>query len=203
MSGAFVTAIENDYYLGANPVTEARPPNKEMRGASTTHAYTLEEVLMMMDATPESARTLLATAAFTALRRGELRGLRWEDYRNGEIHVSRSAWNGHETDPKTEESKNPVPVIPKRATILAKHRKGQGNPISGWIFSNGAGKPADPNNVLQRVILPSLAVCGVCAKLEAEHNAKTDHEYKRNDILPVWRGWHGFRCYESQSARSS
>jgi len=79
---------------------------------------------MMMDAVPEPARTLIAVAAFTALRRGELRGLRWEDYRNGEIHVSRSIWNGHETDPKTEESKNAVPVISKLAAILAERRKG-------------------------------------------------------------------------------
>ena len=76
---------------------------------------------MMMDAVPEPARTLIAVAAFTALRRG---GLRWEDYRDGEIHVSRSIWNGHETDPKTEESKNAVPVISKLAAILAERRKG-------------------------------------------------------------------------------
>ena len=86
-----------------------------------------------------------------------------------------------------------MPVIPKLAAILADHRKGQGNPISGWMFPNGANKAADPNNILQRVILPASAVCGVCAKLESEHDARRDHEYKRNDILPVWRGWHGFR----------
>jgi len=193
MSGAFVMAIENDYYVGANPVTEARLPSKGIRGAADTHAYSLEEVLMMMDATPEPARTLIAVAAFTALRRGELCGLRWEEYRNGEIHVSRSIWYGHETDPKTEESENPVPVISKLAAILADHRKRQGNPISGWIFPNESKNAADPNNMLQRAILPSLAVCGVCAKLKTAHDSKADHEYKRNDILPVWRGWHGFR----------
>src|SRR5215472_4958909 len=192
LAGTFGHAIRNDYYTGGNPVTEAKIPAK-VRGVGETHAYSLEEVFMMMDATPEPARTLIAVAAMTALRRGELRGLRWEDYRNGEIHVSRSIWYGHETDPKTEESKNPVPVIQKLAAILADHRKRQGNPISGWIFPNGARKAVDPNNMLQRVILPSLAVCGVCAKLEAAHDSKSDHEYKRNDILPVWRGWHGFR----------
>src|SRR5215469_9780199 len=47
--------------------------------------------------------------------------------------------------------------------------------------------------MLQRVILPALAVCGVRAKLESEHDDETGHEYKRNDVLRVWRGWHGFR----------
>jgi len=169
LSGAFGLAIRNDYYTGGNPVTEAKIPAK-VRGVGETHAYGLEEVLMMLDVIPEPARTLLAVAAFAALRRGELRGLRWEDYRNAELHVGRSVWNGIATDPKTEESKNAVPVIPKLAAILAAHRERQGNPISGWIFPNGAGNAADPNNVLQRVILPAL---------------------KRNGIL--WHGWHAFR----------
>jgi integrase len=192
LAGAFGLAIRNDYYAGVNPATEAKIPSK-VRGAGETFVYSLEEVLIMMDATPEPARTLIAVAAFTALRRGELRGLRWEDYRNGEIHVSRSIWNGHETDPKTEESKNAVPVISKLAAILAEHRKSQGSPISGWIFPNGEGKPADPNNVLQRGILPALSVCGMCSKVEEEHNATTGHSYERNTVLPQWRGWHAFR----------
>jgi integrase len=192
LSGAFGHAIRNDYYMSGNPVTEAKIPAK-VRGAGLTHAYSLEEVLVMMDATAEPARTMIAIAAFTALRRGELRGLRWEDYRNGEIHVSRSIWNGYETDPKTEESKNAVPVISKLATILAEHRKSQGNPISGWIFPNGMGKAVDPNSVLLRVILPALSVCGACSKTEEEHTSETNHTYERNTVLPGWRGWHGFR----------
>jgi integrase len=109
------------------------------------------------------------------------------------VHVSRSIWNGHETNPKTEESKDAVPVISKLAAILAEHRKGQGNPISGWIFPNGAGKAADPNNVLQRVILPALNVCGVCSKAKDEHTAATDHAYERNTFFHSGVGWHAFR----------
>ena len=109
------------------------------------------------------------------------------------IHVSRSVWNGQQTDPKTQESKNAVPVISKLAAILAEHRKGQGNPISGWIFPNGAGKAPDPNNILQRVTLSALNVCGHCSKPEQEHNTKTGHMYERNTQLPEWRGWHAFR----------
>jgi integrase len=150
-------------------VTEAKIPSK-VRGVGETYAYSLEEILIMKDALPEPAGTLIAVAAFTALRRGELRGLRWEDYRNGEVHVSRSIWNGHNTDPKTQESKNAVPVISKLAAILVEHRQTQGNPISGWIFPNG--NAADPNNILQRVILPALNVCGICSKPEEGHNAE-------------------------------
>jgi integrase len=37
---------------------------------------------------PEPAATIFATAAFTGLRRGEIRGLRWENYCDGEIRVT-------------------------------------------------------------------------------------------------------------------
>jgi hypothetical protein len=82
---------------------------------------------------------------------------------------------------------------------LAAHRKSQGDPTSGPIFPsgarfpNGARKATDPNNVLGRVILPALNVCGVCSKPEGEHNPETKHKYERNKVLPHWHGWHAFR----------
>lgn len=39
--------------------------------------------------------TIFAVAAFAGLRRGEIRGLRWEDYRDGALYVARSVWRGH------------------------------------------------------------------------------------------------------------
>ena len=43
---------------------------------------------------PEPAATAFAVAAFMGLRHGEIQGLLWENYHSGEIHVSRSIWNG-------------------------------------------------------------------------------------------------------------
>jgi len=136
---------------------------------------------------------LIATAAFTGARRGELRGMFWENYRDGELLVARSIWNGITTEPKSRKSKAPIPIIGKLAARLAPHRARQGNPIAGPIFANEVGKPLDPNNLLQRVILPALNVRGVCSKPEAEHDADTNHKYLRNAVLPEWHGWHAFR----------
>jgi integrase len=47
----------------------------QTRPAEETHAYSLEEILTMIDAVPEPAATMIATAAFTGARRGELRGM--------------------------------------------------------------------------------------------------------------------------------
>ena len=146
----------------------------------------------MLDAVPEPASTLMATAAFTGVRRGELRGMYWENYKDGEFLAARSIWNGITTDPKSKKSRAPVAIIPKLAAKLATHRKAQHNPISGPVFPNGAGNAADPDSILRRQILPALDVCGHCSKTKEEHT--TDgHKYERNNVPPTWRGWHAFR----------
>ena len=70
-----------------------------------THAYDLAEIQQMLSVMPDPAATIFAVAAFTGLRRSELQGLRWEDYVNGKIRVSRAIWEGHVNDPKTGRSK--------------------------------------------------------------------------------------------------
>src|SRR5262245_17534576 len=123
----------------------------------------LEEVFAMMAAVPEPASTMLCAVAFTGVRRGELRGMQWHDYNDGELAISRSVWNGISTDPKTEKSKAPIPIIKPLAVKLAAHRERQGNPATGPIFPNGAGEPLDPDSALRRLILPALNVCGACS----------------------------------------
>jgi integrase len=190
LSGVFRLSTQLGYYEGANPVRETSLP--KTRDVEETHAYSLEEVLVMLDAVPEPASTLLAAAAFTGVRRGELRGMYWENYKDGEFMIARSIWNGITTDPKSKKSRAPVPIIPKLAAKLAAHRKAQHNPITGPVFPNGAGKAADPDSILRRVILPALDVCEFCSKPESEHGRAT-HKFERNKVLPEWRGWHAFR----------
>ena len=190
LSGIFRLAAQQGYYEGANPVRETSLP--QVRQADETHAYSLEEVLTMIDAVPEPASTLIAAAAFTGARRGELRGMFWENYGEGELLIARSIWNGITTDPKSRKSKAPIPIIPKLAAKLEAHRASLGKPKVGPIFPNGAGNAIDPDSLLRRAILPALEVCEVCSKPESEHG-RAIHEYERNKILPAWRGWHAFR----------
>jgi integrase len=95
--------------------------------------------------------------------------LRWEDYRDGEIHVARSIWNAHQTDPKTFKSCAPVPVIRQLADRLDIHRLRCGNPESGPMFPTSKGTPRSMNNLL-RSVLPLLRDAGL-----------------------EWRGWHACR----------
>jgi integrase len=73
----------------------------------------------MLGVLPGVARVLVGVAAFTSLRRSEIRGLSWEDYQPsapgsfGEIHVGRSVWGRRVQPTKTQRSRastKPSPV---------------------------------------------------------------------------------------------
>src|SRR5215469_11834531 len=77
---------------------------------------------------------------------------------------------------------------------------------SGWSFTaleweiqhrdqfspNAAGKPMDLNNLLNRVILPTLNRCVHCGKGRSTH-ILSEHGFERDSTLPEWHGWHAAR----------
>jgi len=112
----------------------------------------------MLDVLPDTAATVVAVAAFAGLRKSEIQGLRWDDLKNGELHVQRSAWRTtavHEV--KTEASKGAVPVIPILAQTYWKITE-NGFPSDGFIFTGAKmGRPLDLHNLASRIIRPTLA----------------------------------------------
>jgi integrase len=168
LSGAFKSALQQGYYEGPNPLRETSIAG--VRPASETHAYSLEEIEAMLSVLTEPASTVIMAAALTGCRRGEIRGMAWENYRDGEMLIARSVWQSHITDPKSAGSKKPIPIIRLLAERLEAHRLSLGNPTSGPIFPNEIGKPTELKNLLNRSILPVLKAAGI-----------------------QWHGWHGFR----------
>ncbi len=116
----------------------------------------------------------MAAAAFTAMRKGEIRGLLWENYHDDAIWVTQSVWERFVTEPKTQQSTSAIPVNGPLARLLQKHRKATGNPQTGFIFQSRNYKhkvvPLAPSSLPKWHIKPKL--------LEARI---------------VWRGWHTFR----------
>ena len=191
LSAVFKLAKQQGYYSGENPVRDTATSPKAPAPQETC-AYDLTEIQQMLSVMPEPAATIFAVAAFTGLRRSELQGLRWEDYQNGEIRVSRAIWEGHVSDPKTGRSKGAVPVIKQVAERLEFHRFRNDSVQSGPMFPNLNGNPLCLNNVLGRQILPALRRCERCGKAEGEHS-EAEHDFKLNEKLPKWRGWHAAR----------
>jgi integrase len=176
-----------------NPVRLVRIPKRAPKGKDT-YAYSLRELETILAVLPEPAATICAVGGYAGLRRSEIRGLRWEDYDGQRISINRSIWEGFISEPKSEKSKAAVPVIPRLRTMLEAHRLACGNPKTGPMFANSAGKPENLNNVLNRAILPALNRCRVCRKPKAEHVlAHVSHEFLRDDNLPTWHGFHAFR----------
>ena len=191
ISGIFTLAKQQDYFRGENPArdTAISPTAAEPQ---ETYAYTLEEVQAILSVLPEPAATAFAVAALMGLRHGEIQGLLWENFRGGEMYISRSIWNGHITAPKTRKGRAPVPVIRQLAERLEMHRLHCGNPQLGPIFANSLGKPLNMNNVLGRVILPNLERCESCRKAKVAHRDE-GHPFMRDRKIPAWHGWHSAR----------
>jgi integrase len=144
--------------------------HQERQPRPTRHA-TLADVSKMIAALDGQAATAVALAAFSGLRKSELQALKWEDVKDGQLYVRRTAWRTTDVreQTKTEASAAPVPVIPILADFLNAHRNGL--PATGYIFTGEKlGRPLDLHNLANRVIRPALKKEGI-----------------------PWCGWHGFR----------
>lgn len=183
LSGVLTAALQSNVITGVNPMSatkaggmskgrklsELTPRERKIR-ESNNHAYDHAEIALMLEKLPEPARTVVAVAAFTGLTRSEIPALKWDDYKDGEIFVSRKKWRGHIGAPKTEAREAGVPVAPLLQEILAKYRANKQFPAveDGWMFyGQKEKKPIDMDNLSRRDI----------------------PQY----INGEWRGWHAYR----------
>jgi integrase len=82
------------------------------------------------------ASTIVATAAFTGLRRSELRGLQWENYREGALWVTQSVWAVRQrTQDRTEQRSSPgyQALSPNSWRRIAAGRKVRRNGITAVL----------------------------------------------------------------------
>jgi integrase len=168
LSGVFRFAKRQGVIDFENPVRDVVLPRGKTPGE--THAYSLEEITLMLNVLPEPASTIVAVAAFTGVRKGELRGFLWENYDGEHVLISQSFWRGHALEPKTRQSKAPVPVIRQLSRMLDSHRSISGNPANGLMFVSTVGKPVNLDALAADVIVPLVTKAGV-----------------------QWHGWHAFR----------
>ena len=168
LSGIFRYAKRQGVINSENPMRDVVLPKGKPSGE--THAYSLEEIMQMLDVLPEPAATIVAVAAFTGVRKGELRGFLWENYHGEQVLISQSIWRGHALEPKTRQSRAPVPIIAPLARRLTLHRSESGSPANGLMFPSSAGKPINLDALAAKVIVPLIAKAGM-----------------------RWQGWHAFR----------
>src|SRR5262249_24496079 len=159
LSGAFKQAKRLGILDGLNPIQDVSIPRAPE--PDETYAYNLDEKKAILGVLPQPAWTVVLTAALTGLRKGEIRGLDWEDFSGEELSVKRTVWNGTVNDPKTNRSKAPIPVVKQLADALEAHKVREGRLAVGAIFQAGNGKPLNLDNLARRVIMPALSRCAV------------------------------------------
>jgi len=185
LSSIFAHAMRAGVLDRENPIQKAGIP-RAAEGGAPTHAYSVEEIMLMLDALDGVGRLAVGFMYFTGLRPGEARAARWEDYdaQRKTLRVSASMWRLHTTSPKTPESVASVPVGDTLAEMLEETRR-----ESGYILTSPTGKAVDLHNLAFRVVRPALAKCATCRRPKAEHDS-ADHEFRP---LPKWRGWYACR----------
>jgi len=126
-----------------------RPDGKRDRIASP------DEAQRLLDAIPDDERALWATAVYAGLRRGELRGLRWEhiDLAAGRIAVRR-AWDDIEGDQgvKSDAGRRTIPILAPLRLELVAHKLRTGRDGPALVFGITETHPFDPSNVRRRAL---------------------------------------------------
>jgi integrase len=113
-----------------------------------------EEATALLDALPDDGLRALYTCAFlSGLRRGELRGLRWDavDFDAGTIAV-RSSWDDHagEVGPKSRAGVRRVPMGSELRRVLAAHKLATGRDGRDFVFGSKKDQPFTPSAVRRR-----------------------------------------------------
>lgn len=132
--------------------------------------FTAEQARRIIEVSEEPFATIFAVAAMTALRPGELLGLKIEDldFERGVIFVRRSAWYSKLQSPKNDGSIRALPMPKPLASRLKVYLQSWRPNPAGLLFATANGTPLCANNVVQRELWPVLDIlkiprCGLKA----------------------------------------
>lgn len=128
-----------------------------------------DEVVRLLDCTPEQYRPLVATALFTGMRISELLGLDWDDVDldAGTVHVraqlsrARRGAPATRVPPKTRAAVRDLPLVPQLAEILRMKRAGASGATVGWVFASQVGTPLGLRNAQRRGLARAATRAGL------------------------------------------
>lgn len=143
-----------------NPFEGLRRPSIE-RG--NFYFFTLEEIVAILAATPAGQKYLMMwVVAETAMRPGELAGLRKDGLEGRILKVSQSVYKGETQKPKTKNSVRRFPITQELADALREHNAG-----SELMFATKNGTPICMRNFLKHTLDPILRKLGIKQKAES------------------------------------
>lgn len=146
-------------YLSVNPLDRLsceRPVGKNQTSARILDAT---DVARLIACTSTTYRALIAAAAFTGMRQGELLGLTWADVdlENGLIHVRQQLQRGRHNEPprrvrlKTAAAEREIDIAPQLGAVLAAHKLASSYcGDSDFVFATETGSPIHYRNASAR-----------------------------------------------------
>lgn len=117
-----------------------------------------------------TVRAVIGVTAFAGLRKGEIRGLWWDDDRADVFSICRSVWNSTVKTTKTEEDVDEPGWVPIIAPLRLLLNAIKPEHAAGFIFLNRVGGAIDLDNLSDRVIKPIFKANGM-----------------------EWKGWQAYR----------
>jgi len=148
-------------YLQKNParyVERVRETHKEMEFLNP------DEIQRFLSAVNPKHLVLFLLAILTGLRQGEIFGLRWSDCDlvRALLFVRRTYHPDYGfAETKTAASRRVVHLSPVLVEALVAHKQETNGTADDLIFRNRAGGPLNGQNLVTRVLYPSLETAGV------------------------------------------
>lgn len=135
-------------YLASSPAARVKPVKRETPERQWLSAEELADVLR---AAEEPWRLVFRVAALTALRRGELLGLRWGDVELDRVrlHVRQTFGRYGFAPPKSAAGRRVVPLSPALVGELRRWKLAAPPNPGGLVFASRAGTPLDPDNLVR------------------------------------------------------
>ncbi len=142
-------------WLERNPCSGMRLPQQAAGKRVTRTVLTPEQVIAISQKLREPYATLVLFLATTGLRVGEATAVKWSDFDDNVLHVTRRIYDGDEDTVKSRRSIRKLPIAPE--LIERMRRLGTGE----WVFRSRRGTPINPGNVLKRYVRPVAAELGI------------------------------------------
>jgi integrase len=154
-----------------DPIIVPQPLPRKRKTARITRTRTgIKAEVHVAGISANQMRAIIGVTGFAALRKGEIRGLWWEDDGGKALAICRSVWNTTLKSTKIDEDADDpglVPIIrPLRLLLDAIRPK----TAVGFIFPNRCGGALDLDNIADRVLKPVLEANGM-----------------------QWKGWQAYR----------
>jgi integrase len=165
LSALFSFAILHDLYTASNPIEPVKQSAKRLRKPVV---LTIDRVGSLLNKLPQPIhRITIFIAAASALRRSEIRRLKWADidFESAWIHLRRGVIRKMQSRLMTEASREGLPLQPELSAVLLEWRNQTPYPgDDDWVLASPAMAGKSPiwlDSAMQKYILPAAQKAGI------------------------------------------